>query len=104
MFIKDIDLIRFYLNCPLRSAFVAHGGYLKLTGNVLYEKNGKYLISMGVVKNNGFMYFGKGIELKEIFELSKNKPKKTVKFSVIMFNKKLYGAMAKYPHGCYGCW
>ena len=66
MFIKDIDLIRFYLNCPLKSAFVACDGYMKLTGNLLYEKDDKYLISMGVVKNHGLMYFGKGIELKEI--------------------------------------
>ena len=37
-------------------------------------------------------------------EYSKKPSNKRVFFSVMMFNKKLYGKMMKFPSGCYGCW
>ena len=42
--------------------------------------------------------------MEDIKKYSKNKPNKRVQFNVMMFNKKLYGRMPHFPHGCYGCW
>ena len=62
-FIRDINLIRFYLKSLMKSSFTAYNSFLKFYGNILYENGARVIISLGVMKNNGIMYFGKNIEI-----------------------------------------
>ena len=52
-----------YLNSIVKSTFVAYDAFLKFTGVLLYESGPKYLISLGVMKNNGNIYFAKNMEM-----------------------------------------
>jgi hypothetical protein len=104
MNIHSIDLIRFYFNSPLKSTFISQDGFLKFTGALLHEKGAECIISVAISKNNGVMYFCKGLEWPSVFKLIQKASSKKVQFSVMMFNKKLYGKMPNSPPGCYGNW
>lgn len=88
----------------MKTPFVSYENYMKFTGSLLYEKEDQYLISLGIMKSNGNIYFGHNLKLAVILELANNQASRYVPFSVMMFNKKLYGRMAQFPLGCYGCW
>lgn len=85
--------MRFYLNSPLKSTFIAQDNCFKFTGTVIHQKDKECVIGVGLTKNNGNIYFAKNLAFPQILELIKKPSQTKAFFTVLMFNKKLYGKM-----------
>ena len=96
--------MRFHLHSSLKSTFIAQDGFFKFTGAIHHQKENQCLVSLGIIKNNGIMYFSKNMEFGDIMQLVKKPPTAKANFTVPMFSKKLYGMMPNAPAGCYGNW
>ena len=96
--------MRLYLNCPLKSTFIVQDNCCKLIGTLLHQKDQECVVSVGINKNNGTMYFAKNVEFPQFLELIKKSSTNRVNFTLNMFSKKLYGKMPEVEGGCYGNW
>ena len=70
------NLLAFMLKeVTFRSKFLANKGFLKIIGNIFYEKEESIIIKVAM-QNNFSMYFGKGIqsamEMAELYKMRGN--------------------------------
>jgi hypothetical protein len=66
MKISPINLLRFLFNSSFRTNFIAGEGYIQFIGSLIYEKGEECLISLNTSKNNGVVYFAKGMAIKTL--------------------------------------
>ena len=62
------------------------------------------IVSVPTAKNNGVVYFAKGLKIAEVLQKVKTNTDKKIAFSLKMFSKKLYGKIVSKTNGCYGNW
>jgi hypothetical protein len=92
------NLLAFMLKeVTFRSKFLANKGFLKIIGNIFYEKEESIIIKVAM-QNNFSMYFGKGIqsamEMAELYKKSCERPPgEAISMSVRMFKKRLRGRL-----------
>lgn len=96
--------MRLYLNSPLKSTFIAQDNCFKFIGTLLHQNGKEIIVSVGLAKNNGNIYFAKNVTFPSLLESVKKSSTSRVNFTVMMFNKKLYGKMPSVEGGCYGNW
>ena len=58
--------MRFYLNTPLKSTFIAQENSFKFNGTLLHQKDKEFVVSLSLHKVNGNMYFAQNVKFPQL--------------------------------------